>query len=142
MPASYQLRVETIRGVMAKYAGAGAGVDPDVVAAAAIQVWERVIRKLTPLIGTLSIGLILARSLDINKQAFPWLAAASARDQPEQLWRDLMRSFERRHPADIVAANSALMIIFADILDALIGERLTTKYLLSSLPHECADEIT
>jgi hypothetical protein len=140
MSASDQLRKETIRNVMAKQAGAGA--DSCVVAAQTMRVWEQVIRKFTPLIGTVSLGLILARSLDINKQLYPWLAPASARNQPEQLSKDLMGSLERRPPADIVEANSALMIIFANILDALIGEHLTTKYLLSALPHLSADDIT
>ncbi|MES2536802.1 MAG: hypothetical protein V4632_13110 [Pseudomonadota bacterium] len=137
MSVSDRLRNEIIRSVLLKHAGTGD--HRDVLAANEIRIWEYVIRKFTPLIGATSITLILHRSLDINKQVFPWLVAASTRHNPEDVCRDLIQSFERRHPADIVEANSALMITFAQILDILIGERLTTLYLLSALPQERLD---
>jgi hypothetical protein len=129
MPSQSEFRRELIRKVLAQHANAGAEVN----AVLAIATWEKVAEKFTPLIGEGSVSLIYARSLDLNRSAFPWLAEPQYLNDPVAHFNALLANLRRRTPGEVVEAGCALLVTFTKILDALIGERLTSLFLNNAL---------
>lgn len=123
----------------------GAGADAKAVADAAVRGWEQVTSQFVPLIGEGGVGVLYARSLHLTRSKFPWLAARQERQQTDSPYTDLRVSLERREPSEAIEACSALLVTFADLLTALIGETLTTRILHSAWatggPDETAQEI-
>lgn len=130
---------EHLREMMKRMQARHAGTDAIAVTAVAIGIWEQLALKFIPMIGLGSVRLIYTRSLELNKSAFPWLPAALAGVE-QSPFATLKMSLERREPAEVIAANCALLNSFIDVLATLIGVRLTLQFLRAAFPHEAIHE--
>jgi hypothetical protein len=96
---------------------------------AAINLWEPMATEIISIVGEEGFNSLYARTLFLNRAAFPWLSASSDPLQIDQRLADLKASFEKQTPAQVGEANNSLLITFTDILASLIGEQLTTRIL-------------
>jgi hypothetical protein len=105
-------------------------VQPDEKAPdAAIRLWEPMATEITSIVGKEGFHSLYARTIFLNRAAFPWLSASSDPLQIDQTLAELKTSFEKQTPAQVGEANTSLLITFTDILASLIGEQLTTRIL-------------
>lgn len=118
----------------------GAGADAKAIADDCVRAWERVTSQFAPLIGEGGVGVLYARSLHLTRSRFPWLAVPQEPRRTDSPYTDLKVSLERREPSEAREAISALMVTFADLLTALIGETLTTRILSSAWAHGGPDD--
>ena len=118
----------------------GAGADAKAIADDCVRAWERVTTQFAPLIGEGGVGVLYARSLHLTRLRFPWLAVAQEPRRTDSLYADLRLSLERRDPNESREAVSALMVTFAELLKALIGETLTTRILSSAWANRGPDD--
>ncbi len=95
--------------------------------------WEILARKFGNLIGQGGIELILGRSLDRVRPQHPWLPALK-----DAHFAALRASFDQQAPADALAANSALLDAFINMLATLIGAGLTVQFLRSAVADDSA----
>lgn len=129
MTTSVETRRGLIRRILARYAGSGA----DVSAALAVATWARVVARFAPLLGRLSVGLIYSRSLELHRSTYPWLIPGTYTNNIETSLIELQQSLSGRPADEVIEASCAVMATFGEILDALIGEHLTTKFLHAAL---------
>ncbi len=99
----------------------------------AIATWELLARKFGTLIGQNGVKLTLGRSLDRVRAQFPWLPPSKG-----ALLIHLQEAYDLQTPADAVAANSALLAAFIDLLATLIGAGLTVQFLRSAMADDSA----
>jgi hypothetical protein len=104
--------------------------------------WQKVVRKFTPLIGATSVLLILGRSLEHSRTAFAWLPAGSLQARPDATVERMRASMAPRLPAEILAAHSAILATFSDLMTTLIGARLTMQFLRAAFPVDGVDSPT
>lgn len=102
------------------------------VADAAISLWEHLASHIIPMVGEVGFNSLYERSIFLTQSTFPWLAASSLSPKIDHMVAGLKMSFEGQTPAEIIAANSLILITFTDILATLIGEQLTTRILRSA----------
>lgn len=138
MPTHKQWLLQIIRHMHARHAGTDADTDAgtDTGAAAAINIWEQLARTFIPMIGPGGVSLIVARSVERNKLAYPWLPGALAPDLSQSIFGVLKICFEHRQAAEVIEANVALLDTFIDMMATLIGESLTIQFLRSAFPDE------
>jgi hypothetical protein len=121
MESNELTRHQLIRGLL---------VQPDEKAPdAAIRLWEPMATEITSIVGKEGFDSLYARTIFLNRTAFPWLSASSDPLQVDQTLAELKTSFEKQRPAQVGEANISLLITFTDILASLIGEQLTTRIL-------------
>ena len=94
--------------------------------------WESMAVHLIAVVGEGGFNSLYARTLSLNKSAFPWLATSPLPAKNYQRFTELKMSLEGQMPAQAREANSLLLITFTDILASLIGEQLTTSILRSA----------
>ncbi len=99
------------------------------VADVAIKLWEQMAAQIILIIGKDGFYTLYARSLFLSQPKFPWLTPPKFLPQIDHRFGELKMCFEGQTPEEISAANSLLLITFADILAALIGEELTASIL-------------
>ncbi len=108
-----------INGVMAEHTEA----------AAAINLWEQMATQLISLVGEDGFNSLYTRSVFLSQSIFPWLAASSLPPRTDHRFANLKTSLDGQTPAQVIKANSFLLITFTDILASLIGEQLTARIL-------------
>ena len=96
---------------------------------AAISLWEPMATEIISIVGEEGFNSLYARTIFLNRSAFPWLLASSDPLQIDQRLAELKTSFEKQTPPQVGEANNSLLITFTDILASLIGEQLTTRIL-------------
>ena len=100
---------------------------------AAIKLWEQMAAQIILIIGKDGFHALYVRSLFLSQPKFPWLAPPpQLSPQTDHRFGELKMCFEGQTPEEISAANSLLLITFADILATLIGEELTATILHSA----------
>lgn len=124
METSDVLRHEMIKHLMAQHT--------DNVADAAINLWEQMAVQIISIVGKGGFNSLYARSVFITQATFPWLEVRSVSSQAEHPFTELRMSFQGQESAQVIEANSVLLITFTDILVSLIGEQLTTRILHSA----------
>ena len=125
MDTSSSLRHKIIENIMAPHT--------EKVADTAIILWAQLATQIISIIGEGGFNSLYARSVFLAQPTFPWLAVNPRPSPPiDHRFAILEMSFEGRTPEQVSAANSLLLITFTDILDALIGEQLTTRILHSA----------
>lgn len=132
MPTGKKLRRQSIHDAFATLPG----TDGELVSARAVTLWEHIAREFEPLIGAGSVNLIFARCVELNKSAFPWLRPVMQPHLAIGLFADLKADLLQQTPTEAVDACRALLTTFAELLDALIGEHLTSLFLRPVL--ECS----
>lgn len=107
-------------------------------AADAVQIWNTLKARFAPLLGPMSTDLLFVRTLSRHTQAFPWLEACAALREPRAAFDAFVLCLGQQAPADIVAANHALLTSYIAHLSDLIGERLVVRLLGSAFPSGAA----
>lgn len=92
---------------------------------ATMRAWEEVERRLVPIIGEGGFRILFARSLQLTRRDFPWLARVPTPTQ--EPFADLEASLATEKPEQVAAGSRALLATFTDLLHALIGEALTDR---------------
>ena len=118
------------QGIRTLFAQLSAGsADAARIADIAYSIWRDVGSALSPIIGELGVAALFKRSVYLCRDAYPCLAAvfddAPQHDQPAGLRAVLAR----QSPAAAVAANTALLQNFQDLLTTLIGAALGERLL-------------
>ena len=97
-------------------------------------IWQRLARKFSPLIGPTSVQFIVARSIEANQPAYPWLGLFSSPGMSSPPYDGLRASLERADANAIHAATSAMLMTYANHLSTLIGPRLAEQFLRATFP--------
>ncbi len=121
MEISHLLRQQITESLKAPHAEKMADV--------AIKLWEQMAAQIILIIGKDGFHTLYARSLFLSQPKFPWLTSPKFLPQIDHRFAELKMCFEGQTPEEISAANGLLLITFADILAALIGEELTASIL-------------
>ncbi len=106
-----------------------AGADAPRVADAAVAVWRSVDAALSPIVGERGVDALFKRSLYLQRDECPWLAAAHEVAPPGRDFQTLHAALAQRTGADAATANAALLLAFCDLLSTLIGAPLTERLL-------------
>jgi hypothetical protein len=110
--------------------------DAKAVAEAASKRWEDIAARIAPIIGERGFLALYARSVHVVQTSFPWVAPPAASGQVHSLFATLTESLERQPPRVAADAQRALLLTFTQLLDALIGETLTSRLLPSAPPDD------
>lgn len=124
------LRHRIIKSLMAQHT--------EKAADAAINLWEQMATQIISIVGEGGFNSLYARSAFLTQSTFLWLAASPLLPQNDHRFAKLKMSFEGQTPAQVIEANSLLLITFTDILASLIGEQLTTSILRSAWSNDAS----
>jgi hypothetical protein len=116
------------------------GGKPGNAAADAIEVWNSLYAKFSPLLGPLSTELLFVRTLSEHARDFPWLAHCATPDNAHDAFGEFTRCLDEQPAEDIVAANQVLLETYITQLTGLIGERLAVRFLDTALRPNGADK--
>ncbi|MBC7501037.1 MAG: hypothetical protein H7315_11150 [Herminiimonas sp.] len=100
------------------------------VARATIRLWEVAASELMPIIGTDGFLVVYARSIQLTRSTFPWLSPAPTSQRTEAPFKNLADVLDAHDPSDARAASHALLLSFIELLILLIGDPMTTRFLL------------
>jgi hypothetical protein len=124
------MRQEAFRRLLAREVGNGS--DAPAIALAARRLCERFAQQLTPIIGDAGVSAICSRSMHLAQRQFPSLALIPARgDRP---FARVQESLQGLQPDIASDAAIAVLDTASNLLDALIGEGLTTRLLRGAWP--------
>ena len=110
----------------------GDALDADAVANATFQTLHQVNVILTPVIGEMGVNVLFKRSLHLTSRSFPWLTIAENHGDTGDLLASLGERLAGREMNETVAASTALLTGFTELLASLIGDSLV-ETLLGSL---------
>ena len=117
------------RMMQAMFAQRSAGADVSRIADMAVAIWKDVGIALSPIIGQTGVAALFKRSIHLTRGAHPCLATVGDdQAQPDALVA-LQAALARQPSATAVAANTALLQNFQDLLISLIGLSLTERLL-------------
>ncbi len=122
-------RCELVHEAFANAADASAEAN----AAVALDLWESIARQFEPLIGSGSVVLIFARSIELNKSRFPWLTLIPQAYAAPMTFASHATDLRLQPAAEIEDASCALIKTFAELLDQLIGVRLSGFFIRRAL---------
>jgi type II secretory pathway component PulK len=91
--------------------------------------WRDIEAALSPVIGPRGIAALYQRSLHLAGADHPWLSAAYEGALQPGDFSALRATLSRQSVADAAAAHAAMLQIFRDLLDNLIGRSLTQRLL-------------
>ena len=100
------------------------------VARATIRLWEAAASELMPIIGTDGFLVVYDRSIQLTRSTFPWLSPVPTAQRTEAPFKDLADVLDARDPSDARAASHTLLLSFTELLILLIGDAMTTRFLL------------
>ena len=113
--------------------------DASAVSATARRMHNDLGAALTSLISSTGVDALSARAFDLAQREYPageWRGDSGRSDDPFSqagTWLD------RQAPSKAVDAAAAMFATFAELLSALIGERLTMQYLQKAWPDGFTD---
>ena len=122
-----------IHANLAQLAAHGANVGQ--IADAAVATWRSIDAVLSPIIGQRGVAALYKRSLYLSRGDHPWLAAAAEDALQPDDFTALHRALAKQTSVNAAAANGALLTIFSDLLNSLIGASLTERLLQSVWSH-------
>ena len=137
---SDNVRQRMVRRMLDREAGTGASAQ--VIADAALRLWERLAEQLVPLIGDAGVAAICARSLHLTQRNVPGLAPARAPAHGDAPCALLEVSLAQREPAVATDAAVALLATSSELLALFLGESLTTRLLHEAWPDAFAGDTT
>ena len=109
------------------------------VAAAARRVHDELTAVLAPLISSAGVVALSGRAFDLAQRQYPAEERRGDNIPNDEPFALVTRWLERQGPSVATDAAAALFAIFAELLTALIGEPLTTRYLEKAWPDVFAD---
>lgn len=108
--------------------------DPDELALAAVDLFETLLKTLSPLLGKGGSLALFRRSLKLTEETFP--CYSEARSAQEDGILNAVGACLRRQKLDVAReATSTLLLTFVELLATFIGERLTWQLLQEAWPH-------
>jgi hypothetical protein len=120
-------------GAVAQKILAGTGDDDggaSKVAARAVQAVEQLTQHLAQLVGETGVRALLARSVALSSETFPWLAGTISIVRPgDSPWASLRAAMEKQDPRTISEGFCVLLSTFVGLLGRLIGEPLVAHLL-------------
>ena len=105
------------------------GLQAEVIADTACELWRRIDASLSPIVGRHGVAALMKRSLHLTRTAHPLLAAAANADARPGDFRALREVLAGQAGAEAAALNAALLSTFYDLLSSLIGATLTERLL-------------
>lgn len=135
-PETAVLRQRVVRLITRRV---GSSTGAGAVAAAARHTHNDLTAVFAPLISSAGVSALWGRAFDLTQREFPAGESrgdTSATDEPfaeASLW------LERQVPSVALEAAAAMFATFAELLGALIGEPLTTRYLEKAWPDGFSD---
>lgn len=122
---------------IAKNPGPLAASDADArqVADAAAAMWRDIEAALSPVIGQRGIAALYQRSLHLAGADHSWLTAAYEGALQPGDFSALRATLSGQTVSDAAAAHAAMLQIFRDLLDNLIGRSLTQRLLQAVWDH-------
>jgi hypothetical protein len=89
-----------------------------------------------PLISSSGVEALLGRAFDLAQREYPTEERRGDGGTPAESLAQFSRWLERQAPSTAADAAAAMFATFAELLAALIGEPLTTRYLEKAWPGE------
>jgi hypothetical protein len=86
------------------------------------------------IVGSNAVDAIYGRSVHLTRKDFPWLSPASRADAVHASPQQLRAILEGQEPSAAALAAEALVMHFADLLVALIGDDLTLRLFRNAWP--------
>lgn len=136
-PETTVLRQRLVRVITGR---AGSSTDANAVTAAARLTHDDLIAVFAPLISSAGVEALWGRAFDLAQREYPADGRGAeddgATDEPfaqVSLW------LEKQAPSVAIDAAAAMFATFAELLTALIGEPLTTRYLEKAWPDGFSD---
>jgi hypothetical protein len=118
---------QAIRGALiCRCAGA---TEAGAIAIAIISIWHEVASRLAPVIGGQGVDVLLRHALHVTGKHFPCMAVATNTDRTAELLADLQSRLVTSEATLAMAAGTALLVTFTELLVSLIGESLSERLL-------------
>jgi hypothetical protein len=96
--------------------------------------YEELAGHVALIIGSNAVEAIYGRSVHLTQKDFPWLSPASPVDAVHVSTQQLRTILEGQEPSAAALAAEALVMRFADLLVALIGDDLTWRLFRDAWP--------
>ena len=128
---------EALRRVLRRELSIRHGVAPadgTAAAAATAASYEELAGHVARIVGSNAVDAIYGRSVHLTQKDFPWLSPASPADDVHASAQQLRTILEGQEPSTAALAAEALVMHFADLLVALIGEELTLRLFRDAWP--------
>lgn len=125
-----QMRREAIKRVVSP--NIGSALSATGVARSSAAIWQQVAKRLEPTIGAGGVQVLFGRALHLASRKFSWLSFGKHQVDIGDINAaliDLSAAFKNREPADAAEAACELLVVFAELLESLIGETLTERLL-------------
>ena len=120
-------RLDAIRNSLA--GRGGVELNSTTVAAATDRIWRELTAQLSPVIGSRGLEVLFSRAVNQTTSVFPWLPGASHDAGATVLPATLTALLANQDAATAREASTAVLMHFADLLAALIGEPLARRLL-------------
>src|ERR1700730_10005318 len=102
---------------------------PDAMPEVSIDLWIRLARELSLIVGDARFKSLYLRSIHLTKASFPWIELNAPAHSIDFHLSSLKDNLAKQDYIEACEASTALLITFVDILDALIGRTLTMNIL-------------
>ena len=117
----------------------GSATDAGAVAAAARLTHEDLTAVLAPLISSAGVAALWGRAFDLAQREYPADERRAGNGSTDEPFGRVSLWLERQAPSTAIDAAAAMFATFAQLLTALIGERLTMRYLEKAWPDGFSD---
>jgi hypothetical protein len=135
-PATTVLRQRLVR-VITHRVGAASGTNA--VAAAARLTHDDLVAVFAPLISSAGVEALWGRAFDLAQREYVADERRGENCSTDEAFAEMTNWLERQVPSTATAAAAAVFATFAELLAALIGEPLTTRYLQKAWPDGFSD---
>lgn len=135
-PETTVLRQRLVR-VITRRAGSSTGASA--VAAAARLTHDDLTTVLAPLISSSGVEALWGRAFDLARREYPADERRGDNCTTDEPFAQVSLWLERQVPSVTTDAAAAMFATFAELLTALIGEPLTTRYLEKAWPDGFSD---
>jgi hypothetical protein len=122
--------LEVVVSMLTRRAGSGAGAAA--VAQAARRAYDDLTVVFAPLISQVGVDALLARALHMTRRDYP--SDQAAEERATERFAQVSLWLEQQDPTVATDAAAAMLATFATLLNTLIGEPLTTRYLRKAWP--------
>jgi hypothetical protein len=135
-PETTVLRQRLVR-VITRRVGTASGTNA--VAAAARLTHDDLTAVLAPLISSAGVQALSGRAFDLAQREYPADERRGGRTPADEPFGEVTLWLERQAPSVATDAAAAMFATFSELLTALIGEPLTTRYLEKAWPDGFSD---
>lgn len=118
---------------------AGSSTDASAVVAAARQTQDDLAAALAPLISPAGVAALSARAFDLARREYPADGGRGDSTPADEPFGQVSQWLQSQVPSAATAAAAEIFATFAELLTTLIGEPLTTRYLLKAWPDGFSD---